>query len=363
MSDDKDQSLHSSVSGGFNQHTPPYWRLMIPALMARYIPRWANSIRGLQDAKRNAVYDIAAGTWAMGVTAYFAMRTGQDIKNVFAESVAYELDKKPTDVTVSDLAHSDNKALRKARKNFIFYNSLRAAINSSFFASFVPGGPWHGKDSVDLGVGLNGGYLLSEVMLRDSTFFEQVQNFIDRKVNQDNSLGEDINPIELTRLYERNALDNDRDNAFKGRTDTQMWKQSQVIFRRMADLMNHSYQPTETRKDNFKLPKFLYLVGHNLIQPKNVEQTLAYIEVANKYGMSALKDLVREIDDGVNLQSAMQRYPLDISLAQAASIEEKNPNKLFAKGLEPRSLNVPEPAATKLGQLAQQEAAPAGRSL
>jgi|GEM_PF-2939529 len=347
MAQEQKKDQHTQLSGGFNQHTPPYWRLMMPALMARYIPRWVNSLRPPKpgaNGNRNAIYDIAAGTWALGVTGYFALQTGRDIKNIFTEAVAYEVDKKPADVNASDLTRSDNLSLRKARKNFLFYNTLRAAVNSSFFVSFIPGGRWHAKDSVDLGVGLNGAYLVSEVVLRNTTFFEQLQAFVDRKINQGNALGEDITPIELTRLFERNALDNDIANAFKGNTDTAAWKKGQVIFERMAELMNFSYQPTEERAENFKLPKFLYLLGHNLIQPKKPEQTIAFIEVANRYGMSALKQVVKEVGEGVELSHVMQRYPVDFSFKKATQRPHTPANAVLTSDTTP-SVPPVEPAA------------------
>jgi hypothetical protein len=318
---------HTNVSGGFNQHTPPYWRLMIPALMARYVSRWSNAVfnheqKKLFGLKGSKIFDVSVGLWSMAVTGYFAVQTGNDMKNVFAEAVAYETDKKPSEIGFLDLGKSDNKAVIKARTNFMFYNTVRTIINSSFFASLLPNtrlAKFNDVDSVDLGVGLNGAYLVSEVLVRDRTFFEQTQAFIDTKINPANALGEEIKSVDLVQLFQRNAVDNDKANAFKNRMDTPEWKRGQQVFKRMAELMNQTYHHTQNREEaNFALPKFLYLIGHNLIQPTRVEQTLAYIEVANRYGMSALKKLVYEVQHGTSLEAALQPYPLEAAKAEPA---------------------------------------------
>src|SRR6185312_7082074 len=61
---------------------------------------------------------------------------------------------------------------------------------------------------------------------------------------------------------------------------------------------------------NFALPKFLYLIGHDLIQPANVKQTLALIEVANRYDMKAVKQVVKTLGEGASLAEALKPYPV-----------------------------------------------------
>ncbi|MFW0778010.1 MAG: hypothetical protein ACN2B6_09875 [Rickettsiales bacterium] len=328
---DNSNYLHTSISKGFNQHTPAYWRLALPALGARYSYRWVESIfewgkngktwnvpffkKGVHSKQG---FDAAAGTWMLGITGLFAYNTARDMKRIFSEAVAYELDKNPADVTIGDMMHSDNKALAKARSNFIKFNTLRAGLNATFFASFLPNtkhAAFWNSESVHLGLGANGTYLVNEVVTRNNTFFEQLQDFIDRKVNQKNALGEDIRAIELMRLFERNAMDNDKENAFKGRTNTVIWEQSQQMFERMAELMNNTYQHTSTdEKANFTLPKFLYMLGHNLIRPDKYEQTSALVEIANRYGMSDLKKVVRSLEEGTDLGDIIKLYPVEIPI-------------------------------------------------
>ncbi len=310
------------VSGAINEHTHSYWRLALPALGVRYIGQYFDPlIQKVTQKQYHHYFDAAAGAWMFGVTSLFAYSTLRDMKNVFAEAIAYETGKKPEDVGYLDLFKSSNKSIVKARRNMISYNALRGLANLSFFGShfsrFVPGEKWKKAvrelPSTNLGVGVNSAYLFGEVVFRDRTFFEQLQNFVDTKLNQQNALGEDIQPIDLLRLYERNALDNDPENAFKGKVSHEMWKDSQVIFQRMTDLMNHTYQDKKAgRQADFTLPKFLYMLGHNLIDPRRVEQTLAYIEVANAYGAEALKQVVKKVQKGDRLAAALKEYPVTI---------------------------------------------------
>lgn len=307
---EQNEYQHTKVSGAINQHTPSYWRLALPALGVRYIGRYAQEL--IPKLKNTRFFDAIAGGWMLVVTGFFANRTAQDMKSIFAETVAYELDKKPADVTFNDIMQSENKAIATARHNFIKYTGARLGVNSLFFASFLPG-PFKNTPSVDLGMGANSAYLVAEVLGRGRTFFEQLQSFTDSKLNQKKALGDDIAPHELLQLFERNAEDNDPQNMFKGRVDTIAWKQGQVIFERMAELMNNTYQHKhENGAANFTLPKFLYLLGHNLIQPLHVEQTMAYVEVANRYGMSALKNVVKEVKNGTLLADALQTYPVKL---------------------------------------------------
>ncbi|MDX1975276.1 MAG: hypothetical protein SFT92_06330 [Rickettsiales bacterium] len=311
MTEDKNNSYqHTKVSGSINQHTPSYWRLALPALGVRYVGRYFQRLSGLKD---NRIFDVTAGLWMLAVTGFFAQRTAKDMKSLLSEVVAYEFDKKPEEVGLSDFMHSTNNVVCRTRHNFIYYNSLRTLVNGTFFASLLPG-RFRTTEAVDLGVGLNGAYLVTEILGRDRTFFDRIQSFVDSKLNQDHALGDTVNAHDLIGLYERNALDNNPSIAFKGQINSQVWKQSQVIFERMAHLMSCTYQYRHDKEDNmdFTLPKFLYLIGNNLIQPTQVEQSLAYIEVANQYGIPALKKVVHDVQAGKPLAEALKPYPVTL---------------------------------------------------
>jgi hypothetical protein len=314
---------HTKVAGAINQHTPSYWRLALPALGVRYLGRYTQEL--FPSLQKTKFLDTVAGAWMLGVTTLFASRTKTDMQNILSEAVGYELGKEKADVSFSDIMHSQNKAVIVARDNFIKYTGIRALVNASFFASYLPG-RFRNTASIDLGMGANSGYLVVEVLGRGRTFFEKLQSFTDSKLNQGNALGENVTGHELIELYERNALDNDRANSFKEQKNPEVWKKSQVIFERMADLMNHTYQHGHDGESaNFTLPKFIYLLGNNLIQPKNVEQTLALIELSNTYGMTALKEVVKELKDGTRLEVALQPYP-EIALQVTSELKSEAAN-------------------------------------
>jgi hypothetical protein len=305
--------MHTDVTGALNQHTPSYWRLALPALGTRYIARYFTQFAKEPRVKEKA-FDIAAGAWMLGITAFFAKRTYEDMKSLFSEVVAFEFDKKPEQVTVRDLLKSDNKMVQTACKNFGTYNAIRVLVNSTFFTSFLPGKSAmmqeiQSKPAVDLGVGANGAYLTAEILGRGRTAFEQVQSFVDLKLSSKNALGEPINAADLMQLFQRNAYDNDNNHVMDVRTTPEVVNQSQVLFNRMAELMNDTYliRPIG-KKDNFTLPKFLYLIGNNLINPNNVEQSLLYVEIANKSGIRALKDAVKEVRDGAKIEDLAVKY-------------------------------------------------------
>ena len=128
--------MHTDVIGAINQHTPSYWRLALPALGARYVGRYAtqfykNYKNDLDELKQNKIFDAIAGIWMLGITAFFAYRTGKDMKGIFSEAVGYELNKEPQDVTISDLLHSKNKAVVEARSKFISYNFVRFLLKGT----------------------------------------------------------------------------------------------------------------------------------------------------------------------------------------------------------------------------------------
>ena len=330
MTDDKDIDQtnkpvayrHAEVSGAINQHTPPYWRLALPALGTRYIARYGtelwetgNRLKGIKvPSGPNRVFDALAGAWMLGITGFFAYRTCKDLKSIFGETVGYEFGKDHQDVNIADLMNSKNKTLVVARNNSILYTAIRAGVNSLFFTSFMPewmpfSAQFRNTQAVDLGVGANGAYLVSEILGRGRTFFEQVQSFIDMKISSKNAFGDEISPMELMQLYQRNAMDNDKENVFNAKTHPDIIKNSRVIFDRMAELMNHTYlNKVHGDEKNFPLPKFLYLLGFNLVQPKKVEQSLLYVEVANTYGIPFLKEVVKEVESGAKISDLATKY-------------------------------------------------------
>lgn len=306
---------HTQVSGAINQHTPSYWRLALPALGARYVMRYFTKFGNTSER----AFDAMAGTWMMFVTGFFALRTERDMHSLFSEVLAYEFDKKREDVNIWDFLNSKNPMVEVAKNNFVKYNGLRIAVNGLFFTSFAPGESKLAKilreePSVDLGVGANNMYLVSEILGRSRTFFENLQSLVDSKLSTKNSLGEPVQAQDLMRLYQSNAADNDKENVMDAKTHPEVIKNSRKLFERMAELMNTTYLNKQYgEENNFTLPKFLYLLGFNLIQPKDIKKSMVYVEVANTYGIGVLKDVVQEVKDGTNIDQIIDKYHVNMS--------------------------------------------------
>lgn len=316
---------HTDIKGRFNQYTSGFWALALPAIAARYLFRYAVDMSEGKVAKEklpNRMYATLVGLGMYAITGYYAARTAGDIKKIFAETVAYEFDKKPQDIGIGDLLSSQNDIVQRTVQNFKKYNLRRALTLSTFFAFLLPGRFKTTKaDSVDLGVGAVGGYLASDALTRKITFFEALQDFIDRKVNHVDNVGQMIGDGDLMNLYAIHSRDLHPDRIVTSRMDTVGWNDDRIIFGRMADLMNQTYRNAVNNDGaDFTVPKLLYLLGHGLIRREQKEQSLTYIEIANQYGIAAVKNVARAVESGQSFSDASRAYPVilppEISRAQ-----------------------------------------------
>lgn len=270
-------------------------------------------------------YDYLLGLGSFLITAFYANRVASDVKKVYGETVAYELDKNPKDVTYGDLWHSENHLLEEMKHNFIKKNAGRVATDAVFFAGAldrVPGFKFLKKHAFsDLGVGIKGAQLVAEVGEKKSTIFEDLILLIDNKLNPLRGLGSPIVVSDVFDLYQKYTINHDPNETFRDALTSQNhdgrdWRQAQGIFRRITDLMNATYKYKHIGQGtgeagepaDFALPKFLYLLGNGLIDTYKPENTLAYVEVANSYGIPAVKQLRRMLEKGVPLEKALEGY-------------------------------------------------------
>lgn len=324
------------MRGRVNHHTSGYWALTIPALSVRYLAESAAGVIGTnrkklaesfkspwlqkiaQMSERDAekaldkVEAPIVGTFMMAVSSLYLNRTYQDIKHAFAEPVAWEMNKKPEDVGLLDLIRSKNTLVEAARHNFVKYNSRRYAVNTPFFSYLLPGKKVEPKHAILGGVSANSLYLMSDVLWRKETFFERMQSFVDDKILHTDQLGDKIAAVDLVNLYELHARDKNPSYRFDGRMDTQGWNNQMQIFGRVAELMNQTYgnEPNK-EKANFTLSKMIYLMGHGLISAENVDRSMAYVELANKNGMDAVKEVAsHDKGSGEDVAFAREKYHL-----------------------------------------------------
>ncbi len=285
-------------------------------------------------------YDYALGLGSTLLTMYYAWRVSSDIKKVFAETVSYEHGKEPSQLSVKDFWNSDNVLVQSTVNNYMKKNAVRLGTDTVFFfgpllhvtgLSKIPGiARIAGLPFSDLGVGIKGGQLLMEIQNKEMTTFEYLLNMIDSKLNPTRGIGDHIKPSEIIDLYQKWASIKDPKAGFRDATiyqdhDGMSWAKSEVIFTRVTDLLNGTYKykhpdnnlPVDETAPNFALPKFLYLLGHNMIDTYKPEQTLAYVEVANRFGIEGVKNMKEMLERGVGLEQVMEKYPVDITILKS----------------------------------------------
>jgi len=277
------------------------------------------------------LYDYGLGAGSLLMTGYYANRVASDIKKVFAETVAYEFDKDPKNVTYRDLWHSKNLLVKEVRENFIEKNLGRVGTDLIFFAGalgHIPGLGFLKKYRCfgDIGVGAKGLQLVGEILNKNTTIFVDLVQLIDNKMNPLKGLGAPITVADTFDLYQKYTQAHDPKATFRDALsgqnhDGRDWGKAQAIFRRVSELMNLTYkykhvghQPSDNEKEqaNFPLPKFLYLLGNGLIDTYKPEETLAYVEVANSYGIPAVRQLQRALERGIPVQQALVNYPEEL---------------------------------------------------
>lgn len=299
--------------------------------------RWESFKTGVNSAfKRQSsdkALDRGLGVGSAALTSFYAYRVSSDIRKVFAETVAYETGKDPKDVTMRDFWNSDNVLVKSTVKNFIWKNLYRYATDAVFFLGDIlrmtrltKVNPWFKNASnlpfTDLGVGVKGFTLLVEINNKDTTSLEYLLQLIDSKLNPARGIGEQIKSSELIDLYQKWAKQVDPKVAFTDATihqnrDDLDWGKAHVVFNRIADLMNATYKykhgdevaVSGNDTANLALPKYLYLLGHGLIDTHNLERTLAYVEVANHYGIEEVKSMQALCKRNMPLEQVLERYP------------------------------------------------------
>lgn len=320
---------HIDISGRFDKYRSSFWAAAVAALGARYLPRpfLRNSMK---DSNPNFftkhLYSGLAGVAMESVTAVFAYSTWKDMRNVFAEPLAWEFNKDPKDVSFSDFRHSKNSMVKQTLGNYINYNLRRAAINLTYFSPYIfkpvfeksvknresmfhPQN-WHSESGADFALGANALYLLSDVFTRKATPFEAMQAAIDSKINHAESFADRVAAVDLLNIYERHA-EKTHIQSFAPQRGTQKWERSMELFSRMAELMNQTYSnEPRTEQANFTIGKFIYLVGNHMINPDQPTQTEAYIEVVNRYGVESLKEMVHSMSEGKSLGDALKPFPV-----------------------------------------------------
>lgn len=384
-----DDNVHGSASVPLHTQTQStlaptseYVRYLLLALPARYIPRgifgtlfetkhfdgnalsrglaklvgWFQTKLGIRTTQQPRpaaalaaehasafAYNTVMGVGSLALTASYSWTVYKDIKNIFSEAVAAETGKSPEAITFKDLQKSDNRIVQKTMDNFWQRFIKRAITDVLFFPAAIARSTTLG----DLMVGIKALQAFAETWKRKTTLFEDLIGFINNKINPRNGLGQPITVGEIFDLYQHYAEAFQPDRMFHnvvghGANEGARWAHSQPIFTRITELMNETYAYKHQavidpktglaiHQADFALPKFIYLLGHDLIDITQPEKTLATIEIANRYGIAEVKTMQAMLKQGVALEAVMKRYPVPQPPPREKTAEEGK-NTVIAKG-------------------------------
>ncbi len=312
----------------------------------------SNVESGLKKNQFGKTFDLGLGVTTGVITAGYALSIYRDIHRCFAETIAYEKydeRKKPSEITPIDIFTSENKIVKETCQNYIGKNALRFGVCAAFF------GRWAGdalemaglseKDNLQwikhipaggITLGVLGVLMLTEMMRKDSSIFDDVVEMRDHKLNPQRGMGDSIAGSDLFDLYQKYCIKSIPNKMFKDATrsdygDEGSWTSARAIFDRMAEMMNHTYKYKDSnfaqadpvlqiereitaRLEYFTLPKFIYLLGHDMIDFEKPELTLACAEIANTYSIQAAKQFWQKVEvEQVPIHDALEPYAVDLS--------------------------------------------------
>lgn len=284
-------------------------------------------------------YNAALGVGSTALTASYTKMVYDDIMNLFREEVGEELGKAPELVTFNDVRHSNNRIVQQTMKNFWEKLGSRLAVDLAFFPAAALRHPGLG----DLVLGLKATQMFMDTWKRKPTMFEDLVTFVNHKINPENGLGQPITIGEVFDLYQHYADAYQPEKVFRtvlsrDSSDAERMAISQPVFSRITQLMNLSYaykhneaSEDEVAKANFALPKLIYLLGHDLIDPTNPKQTMALVEVMNAQGAAGVKQAQAMLAAGADPQQVLDQFGLEFP---KPSKEPANPgpNGVIHKG-------------------------------
>jgi hypothetical protein len=277
----------------------------------------------------------------LAVTTAYTWRTYGDMKQHFKEALGWEFDKDPQKVNAIDILKSKNTLIRDARRNFEWRTFFRYLVQAPF-AAFLFATPFKAgkykeltgghvakfgavlddwaevkiydklispKGAVNLAVGASSAYLASDALLRKRTFFEELQTFIDNKFNHADRIGDAATAQDLMNLYDRQARGLS-DVRPLPKMNSPEWQSDVQLFERIADLMNQTYgNKPNTEQANFTVPKLIYMLGMHLLKTEDPKRNMAYVELANRYGIKAAEQVAGVANGHGNLREALASYP------------------------------------------------------
>lgn len=346
--------LHTQTKSNLSP-TSEFIRLLLLALPTRYLARGPSKIffhRPEHAGAQQMFYALAMGLGSTLLSLKYGQMVKHDIRTIFSEAVAMEKGIAPNDVTFSDIKKSDNSIVQTTIKTYYTRLFKRMTTDLLFFlaAPFVllaNNGIWrHGEVKegvVDTLVGLKGGIALQETWNRKTTIFEDLVTFITNKLNPRNGLGQPISVGEVFDLYQHYAEGHMPANMFhnvlsRDTSPSERLAINQPVFSRITELMNltYAYKHNNVSEEavhgaDFALPKFIYMLGHDLINPYQPQQTLAYVEIMNARGVEEIRQAQAQFAQGATPEAVLQQFGLALPISRTTPLEPSN-NGVIAKG-------------------------------
>lgn len=344
---------------GLAFNTSPYTENMFGRALGR-VGEWSQKlfkITGDAETRTKAAhhkwafwYNATMGVGSLALTTSYSWTVYQDIKNIFSEAVALESGRKPEEIGYAELKKSDNRIVQKTMENY-FWRTFKRAFTDLFF---FPMAAARSERGGDLMIGLKALQALTETWKRKTTMFEDLVTFINNKINPRNGLGQAINVGEVFDLYQHYCESYAPEKMFqnvveRGTGEGARWARAQPIFERMAQLMNLTYAYKHSsvidpatghaiHQANFSLPKLIYLLGHDLIDVGTPDETLARIDIANHYGIPAVKEMQAMLQQGsaaertTALARVLEKFPIPAREESSKPAKENGKNGVIAKG-------------------------------
>lgn len=280
----------------------------------------AGLFKTISTAMGNRAYSLSLGVGSTVLSLTYSAMVRRDIRNMFSEAVAYEKGISPDQVKFSDIAASDNRIIQRTVHNYRLKLAQRLGTDALFFAA----APLKSEGITDALLGVKGVQIFAETWKRTPTLFEDIVTLVNNTINPRNGLGQPLKVGEVFDLYQHYTEQFSPHKMFhnvleRGSGEGAVWAESQPIFQRITQLMNLTYaykHPTildaagqTVAQANFPLPKLIYLLGHDLIDPREPARTLTYLEVANRYGMEEVREMEAMLKAGAHLEDVLRKYP------------------------------------------------------
>jgi hypothetical protein len=299
----------------------------------------------------NAAYSVALGLGSGVLSLSYGDAVKKDMLNMFRECVAEEKGVPQEQITFRDITESSNAIIRRTVDNY--HTKMRERLGTD--ALFFLASPLRSEGVTDLLLGGKGVQIFADTWKRKTTLFEDLVTFVNNKINPRNGLGQPVSIGEVFDLYQHyaEAFHPDRmfNNVLGGNpTDTTRWKNSQPIFQRITDLMNQTYAYKHSSAGNdteacaggarFALPMLIHLLGNDYIDPDKPAETRTAIEVANAYGIPALKQMSALLAQGQSLEQVQEHFKIQLP-APVEKPRASEKNGVLPKGSTMQPENAP----------------------